>query len=119
MSSIQRLADKRLKITITAKERTSVDMSGDVWDKLSDKDLSYYPSRVDGWDFIYDERYDVVYWATDYGFDMWRELREKGVVVLTPHENSKEHYEGYEWNEGRKWRKTGIKKKPVTKRKVK
>jgi hypothetical protein len=112
--TIVRQKDKGLKISI---DRDSNDMPMDVVEELEDRNLEHYVSSMDGWEFIYDEINDLVYWATDYGFSMWRELRAKGVVVLRPHENSRDHYEGYEWNKGRKWR--NIVSKPKSKSKLK
>lgn len=89
--------------------------------ELDSKDLDFYVSHQDGWQYIYDERKDVVYWVTDYNYDMWNELRKVGVAILKPHPNTKEDYGDYEWNEGRSWRtirKSRIVEKKSVKRKV-
>jgi hypothetical protein len=114
--TIVRQKDKGLKISI---DRDSNDMPFDVVDELEEHNFEHHVSSMDGWEFIYDDVNDLVYWATDYGFSMWRELRAKGVVVLRPHKNSRDHYEGYEWNKGRKWRKVVVKNKTTSKSKSK
>lgn len=112
---IEKLAQGRLKISDSSK----LDDAIKVVDELDEKGLEFHASSVDGWEYIYDPIKEVVYWATDYGHSMWRELRQKGSVTLTPHNNTKDDYDGYEWNEGRKWRTVvKPKRKVVTKRKV-
>jgi hypothetical protein len=111
---IEKLAQGRLKISDSSRLKDAIE----IVDALEEKGLEFHASSVDGWEYIYDPIKEVVYWATDYGHSMWRELRQKGLVTLTPHENTKDNYDGYEWNEGRKWRTVGKPKRKVTMKRV-
>ena len=116
MIGITRFQSGKLLISIGKNDMSSGGLFDDVLYALNDKNMEYHHSYQDGWEYIYDGLHDTVYWVTDYGFSMWTNLRIKGWVELAPHENSKENYEGYEWNAGKKWRKV-VKRKPVIRKK--
>ncbi len=74
-----------------------------VIEEMEDDEIEHIVSSIDGWTYLYDRNSDIVYHVDDHYFNRIRDLRDMGRAQLCPYENSYEHYNGYEWNEGRKW----------------
>jgi hypothetical protein len=67
-------------------------------DDLFFKDLYYYHSCVDMWQFIYDANKNLVYIMDDYGYNLLSDLQKGKEIKVMGRENN-EDYQGYEWNE--------------------
>lgn len=96
--------DNRLLIKYVFDNKGEFDFDPmDLIDELYDHNISWYVSNMDGWSYLYDSSSDLVYWLDDYTFNKFSELRKTGEACLSPHANTYEHYDGYEWNDDREW----------------
>jgi len=81
----------------------------DLIDELTDRNISWYVSNIDGWSYLYDSAYDRVYLIDDYTFNHFRALRSNGKAVFPVCKNSYSDYGAYEWNDDKSWTKEEMK----------
>ena len=67
-------------------------------DDLFFKDLYYYHSGIDGWIYLYDSNKNLVYPMDDYGYNLFRDLKNGKSIEIMGRENN-DDYTDYEWNE--------------------
>lgn len=75
-----------------------------VIEDMENEGIEHIVSSIDGWSYWYDRNSDLVYHINDHHFNRMSELRDMGKAQAYPHENFREYYEGYEWNEGKVWK---------------